>query len=823
MEEFSIFLEYLVLLPADVLIMGDFNFHVDDAMDQDAKEFLTLLDTFNLSQHIVEPTHKYGHTLDLMISKQGASLIKNVNVFLPWISDHSVVQANIMTTKPRFLKKNVTFRKWKHMDMDKYRHDLANAHFELDNPVTDAVLCYNKILQDLSDKHAPVNSRCSIIRPHAEWFTAELLIEKRKKRKLERNYRRTSSPDDAHCFKEHSDRYSQLLVTTRQRFYSDKIQNNAGDQKALFTVINKLLHRVDENQLPAHDHLSELTNRFADFFVTKISNIRAELCVGVHSSNLLVHESDDDLTRATMASFFPVTEEDVEKIIKKTNNKFCSLDPLPPWLLKQHLSILLPVITKVVNLSLGESVMPAVFKEALLTPILKKSSFNPELFKNFRPISNLAYVSKLIEKVADIQLSRYIEENNLDESMQSAYKAHHSTETAWVRLYNDILLALDDNLAVLLVCLDLSAAFDTIDHTILLRRLERRLGITGKCLDWFRSYLMNRKIKVTIGGVLSESKDLLYGVPQGSVLGPKLFTLYILPLGDLARKHGVNFHLYADDCQLYMSFKQQNCSVTASKMKCLVNDIKSWMTNNMLKLNEDKTEIIVLNGSRRTDTDLPSLLIGTETVETSESVTVLGLELDRTMCLRNHIRNVAKGCFFKLHNMFKIRKCITDEAAKTMVHSMITSKLDYCNSIFYGLPDCSLKSLSSVQKTAARLITGTKRYEHITPVMQNLHWLPIRRRIEYKILVLTFKCLLGTAPGYLVDLLQKRHNKGTRDDDRNFLVIPKVKRSTFAGRSFSFASPTLWNRLPDDLRLTTDIDFFKKQLKTYLFSLSYQL
>ena len=153
-----------------------------------------------------------------------------------------------------------------------------------------------------------------------------------------------------------------------------------------------------------------------------------------------------------------------------------------------------------------------------------------------------------------------------------------------------------------------------------------------------------------------------------------------------------------------------------------------------------------------------------------------------------------------------------------MVHSMITSKLDDCNAIFYALPDCSLKSLSSVQKTAARLITGT-----ITPVMQNLHWLSIRRRIEYKNLVLTLKCLLSNAPGYLADLLQKRHNKRTRDDDRNFLVILKVKRLTFAGRSFIFASPTLWNRLPDDLRLTTEIDFFKKQLKTYLFSLSYQL
>ena len=140
----------------------------------------------------------------------------------------------------------------------------------------------------------------------------------------------------------------------------------------------------------------------------------------------------------------------------------------------------------------------------------------------------------------------------------------------------------------------------------------------------------------------------------------------------------------------------------------------------------------------------------------------------------------------------------------------------YCNSIFYGLPDCSLNSLSSVQKTAARLITGT-----ITPVMQNLHWLSIRRRIEYKILVLTFKCRLGTAPGYLVDLLQKLTTRELGMTTGTFLWY--TKRSTFAGRSFSFASPTLWNRLPDDLRLTTDIDFFKKQLKTYLFSLSYQL
>ncbi|CAB3996351.1 Hypothetical predicted protein [Paramuricea clavata] len=559
---------------------------------------------------------------------------------------------------------------------------------------------------------------------------------------------------------------------------------------------------------------------FADFFVRKIDTIRSQLHLAT-VDNLLGFESSCE-TVEKLEYFSSVSEHQIENIIRLTNNKSCELDPIPTWLLKQCIPALLPIITKIVNLSLHDAFVPTLFKKAFLTPILKNISLSTDEENSFRPISNLSYVSKLIEKVVDTQLTNHIQEHNLDESLQSAYKKHHSTETAWVRLHNDILSELDDNKTVLLVSLDVSAAFDTIDHSILLRLLESRLGVSGQCLNWFRSYLSDRTTRVIIDGKRSDIKRVNFGVPQGSVLGPKLFTLYILPLGDIARKHNVQFHIYADDCQLYISFKYENRLETIDRMESLMHDIKTWMTKNMVKLNDDKTKFLVLTGPRRDCSDFPCLSIENESIVKSESVTLLGVELDDKLTLKSHVRNVAKSCFFKLRNMRKIRKCITEDAAKIMVHSMITSRLDYCNAILYGLPNCDLDRLYSVQKLAARLITGTRKYDHITPVLERLHWLPVKKRIEYKILLLVFKCLQGTAPEYLSELLKKRENKGTRADDKNLLVIPRFKKVTQGGRCFGRSGPTLWNNLPDSLRLETSFSIFKRRLKTHFFELSYK-
>ena len=221
----------------------------------------------------------------------------------------------------------------------------------------------------------------------------------------------------------------------------------------------------------------------------------------------------------------------------------CSLDPLPTKLVKEFSHSLVPHVTHVVNLSLSSGVFPQILKHALVKPLLKKSNLDSEIMKNYRPVSNIAFIGKVIEKVVAERLIRHMNQNNLNEQMQSAYRAFHSTETALTRIHNDILLELDKKKSVLLCLLDLSSAFDTIDHQTLYNILSERLGIKGTALQWFRSYLSQRTQSVTISGDSSASKTLRFGVPQGSVLGPLLYTIYTLTIGDILRHHDIPYHL----------------------------------------------------------------------------------------------------------------------------------------------------------------------------------------------------------------------------------------------------------------------------------------
>ena len=230
-------------------------------------------------------------------------------------------------------------------------------------------------------------------------------------------------------------------------------------------------------------------------------------------------------------------------------------------------------------------------------PLLKKAILDCEILKNFRPVSNLSFLSKLVERIVCVQLVDHLKAHNLYEVFQSAYRQLHSTETALLRVQNDLLRAVDTHGGAILVLLDLSAAFDTIDHHRLLHTLESSFGIQGKALDWFHSYLTGRTQTAHIKKSTSEPHELQYGVPQGSVLGPILFTIYTTPLGELIRRHGLTFHLYADDTQLYLTLKPSEPSSINNiiyQLENCIEDIRAWMKLNLLKLNDDKTEMLVI-------------------------------------------------------------------------------------------------------------------------------------------------------------------------------------------------------------------------------------
>ena len=390
-----------------------------------------------------------------------------------------------------------------------------------------------------------------------------------------------------------------------------------------------------------------------------------------------------------------------------------------------------------------------------------------------------------------------------------------------LKVQDDILRAIDNNCCVTLLLLDLSAAFDTVDHCILLDRLSERFGITGNALEWFRSYLSNRHQVVKVDGHESTSRELRGGVPHGSVLGPILFLLYTSPLSDVMRFHHVTeFHLYAEDTQIYLAFESSPDSSEMAKvmMEACVRDIDVWMTVNMLKMNRDKTELLVLNGRQRPLPPLSTISVCDEEINRSTKARNVGVIYDSYMSMENHIMAICKAAFFHLRNISRIRKYLSTQTAEMLVHVFVSSRLDYCNSLLYGLPKESLKKLQHVQNAAARIVTYRRKCDHITPVLCQLHWLPIEERIVFKILSLTFKCLNGLAPPYLCDIITKYvSRRNLRSINGHRLVDIGYKLTRYGLRSLSVASAQLWNALPLDIRTSDSLMQFKCNLKTHLF------
>ena len=311
-----------------------------------------------------------------------------------------------------------------------------------------------------------------------------------------------------------------------------------------------------------------LSNAIGDFFVRKISKIGAEIDAVVLDQSAVdmvpgdVKFPADKLSALT--SFKKLSDEDVRALVTKSAKSYCALDPMPMTLLLDCLDEVLPVISYLVNSSLVHGYFPMDWKEALVKPLLKKPGLEAQV-KNLRPISNLQFISKLAGRSAYEQTYDHLITHNLIPELQSAYRKRYSTETALLKVQNDILLNMDRQHVTLLVLLDLSAAFDTVNHDILLRRLKTTFGITGTALQWFSSYLGNRSQRVVFGDGVSESYYLACGVPQGSCLGPLLFTLYASKLFEVIKHHLPSAHAYADATQLYVSFKP-DCS--ASEAEC---------------------------------------------------------------------------------------------------------------------------------------------------------------------------------------------------------------------------------------------------------------
>ena len=514
--------------------------------------------------------------------------------------DHLAVRFAVHASKPARLRKVVTFRRLRQICVSDFAQDIASSmDLSSDGSVTELVLHYISDLRSIVDHHAPLQKSTVTLRPNSPWFTDTLRQEKRNRRQLERTWLRTRLEVHRQAYRTKCVASNHLLLTTKSEYYSEKIATCGRDQKQLFHITKNIVGDTGTTIMPSFVSPGARAQRFSDHFTDKVRHIRQGMCDrdDNHSSVTRAALSDDVcFDGVPLINFMPITESDVERRVAVAPSKTCELDPIPTWLLKQCSSELVPLITTIINASLTKSVVPPDFKRAVIRPLLKKSTLDKEGLQNYRPVSNLPFASKLVEKVVARQMNDHVDGNTLRDKMQSAYRAGHSTETALLRIKKDIDTALDRKSMVILVMLDVSSAFDTIEHEVLLTRLEHTFGITDKALAWLRSYLSERHQHVVVDSTMSADYVLQCGVPQGSVLGPVLYCMYTRPVCDIVARHGMQYHCYADDIQIYATVGRDQCIAAALfKIEACVMEVADWMVRNQQKLNKDKSQAIIFH------------------------------------------------------------------------------------------------------------------------------------------------------------------------------------------------------------------------------------
>ncbi len=778
------------------------------------------------TQMISGPTHIRNHTLDLVfVREEDLPLWKSPTIAPNSFSEHHTIFLRVTANSSlrNTDKPVINYRNYKAIDRAAFTQDLTSKlTLSSINHHPDEILChYQETVIGCIDTHAPLRKKRKGSRSHNPWYNAEIHQMRRKRRDLENTWRRSGLNSDRLLFVSCRSKVNDLIIKSKVAYYRDILYT--ASQKSIFKVVNSLLTNKTTALPTSPTNQKTLCNKFAKFFNDRISDIRTELDHQVSISHPDACPVPSCHCLNTLTELQPASHTELLAVINKSPPKSCSLDFIPTSLLKELISAHLPSLLHLVNASFLHGSFPTELKKAVIIPTLKKPSLDKEQLSNYRPVSNLYFIGKVMERLALKRLNDHLNLNSCHEEMQSAYKAHHSTETALLNVHHDIATALDHNQAVLLILLDLSAAFDTIDISRLLTIIQQQYGVTDKAYEWFASYLQNRSQQVAVGSSLSGSFPLKFGVPQGSVLGPVLFNLYTASLETTIKYHtSVHYHKYADDIQVYVTYNPssaEDLSLAQRTLTLCINDIRNWMLANRLKLNDIKTKFLqFMSPHQLRKCGLTSIVIGNTTVHASTQCKNLGVMFDTHLAMTAQVTALCKKCNFHLRRIKYVRKYLTTSATRHIVQALVLSNIDYCNSLLSSIPAYLLRRLQKIQNWAARIITRGSFYDHITPVLNELHWLPVQQRIKFKILLIIWKSINSQAPSYLSRLVSFYQRDSRLRSLRDPLTLNTPTCSKSVGRgAFGYIGPRLWNDLPYNIRSSTSAATFKKLLKTELY------
>ena len=651
-SEFTELLEILTATNGKFIIAGDINIHCDYVNSCHTTQLNELLSTFNLTQIIDSPTHRAGHTLDVVITQLEDTEITGTKVSNISLGDHFLISFIINCSILKSYFRNITYRNMKQVNYEIFSEELVDSleSISITDDIGKTINEYNTKLASLMDRHAPKITKKVKIVKSAPWFDTEYRELRKQRRKAEKRYKRTGEPCDKEAFKHLRKQTTVFALQKKREYFTSQINNAKNKPKVLFNVVHTLMDKKQDSVLPTANSDSELANKFLYYFKDKISKIRKSFPAKVASLSSAPLSENIKL----LDVFEPATEDEIRAIIISYGVSCSPEDPVHAKLLSANTDILIPYWLEIVNLSLATGSMDCL-KSAVISPLLKELDdfIDSEIFKNYRPVSNLTFLSKLIERCVASRLDKHMKDNHLESKHQYGYKKGHSTEMLLVNVVDNLLTAFDNKFATVLLLLDLSAAFDTVDQGKLLDILNYEIGISGVAYKWFESFLIGRSQKVKINNSYSESELLDFGCIQGSVLGPRLFNIYIRSFYLFVQNLTFEVDGFADDHQLYKQFIPvfQIKVLGAAINECL-REVSTWMNTYFLRLNKSKTKILVLAPpSVMSSISIHGTFMENGVIRFVDCAKNLGIWLDYNLTFKTQVHKVVSSCFMILREI----------------------------------------------------------------------------------------------------------------------------------------------------------------------------
>ena len=503
-------------------------------------------------------------------------------------------------------------------------------------------------------------------------------------------------------------------------------------------------------------------------------------------------------------------------MVRSIKTNACGVDGISAFFLKLGIEYSVYAFTNIINTSILYKKFPTRWKHAIVKPLPKNN--NPACVSDYRPISLLPTFSKVIEKLLAKQIIEYLKETNYFDNLQSAYKHLHSTVTALVNVTDDIYECLENSELVFLVLLDYSKAFDCANHRLILAKLKAA-GFRNDSLEWISSYLGGRSQKVITKLGESGWSEVVNGVPQGSVLGPLLFTVLVSDLRD-AIKRG-RYHVYADDTQLYYSCKCENVNNTINDINSDLDRISKYSKTNCLKLNAEKNKFIVI-GSRQNlkklkDIQLDPIKIDDNIIEREYEAKNLGITMDEELTWTRHVNLSIAKAYGKLKQAFRFKNFLNESSKYNLTETYILSQMNYGDIILQNLSEQLKNKIQRLQNRCVRFTFGLRKYDHISAFIKNKNILNMKNRRLLHSLILMFRIKNQKAPMYLCNRIRARNETHSHFTRNRLDIDPPFARTKLRSMSYFIYISKKFNELAKNINTNNiSIRTFKIRCRKYL-------